>query len=676
MSYRGATLRLNNGRASISTADVHFPLELGYGENTEFLRFFVLAYTKLLCDSPLKESHGDKPVKVYFNFLKKLTSTHLAETIKLYASYSHEILSNEYATGGDSTTRVFHSFMLDTPVFKEYHTWLRTGRPELLKFVLSFLLFGKKLEYEDPEFDATAFRGWLEVEERLRTLVLDDDDVDGLSNIIAVILPPLQVDNLYPKFGPGKVAERGVGDVIDKLGNLSLHPRIAFAFERERPGRSWENGFGVRQIVGRQGERSRDCGRQRYVWKDIHKSRSIGMEPNLFMYYQQEVMRWVVNSMSQGLISRFVNLADQANSQDAAVHGSLYFSTDTIDLSSASDSVSVELVRRIFPRDYLYYLLATRTSKVELPDGRVVQLHKFAPMGSALCFPAQCITFTAVCIRAAIVVRYKEDAGKILSDRALIRKFILTSFHRKRSEHTPFTGKFEPPVVYGDDIAVDTRTTDEVISTLNRLGFTVNRSKSFTGSQSFRESCGVFAFEGQDVTPVLFRIPLIKVGRIDAKLYASIIGSINWANDNKYHHYASFLMNALKDVGLPNPIPFTGDKRQFGIFTLNKKRVEDRFLRYNADWQVWEEKQQWIGPRSVAKKADHTWECEIVARYDSRSGQLDHRLEKRPANLEAYRYDQWWRSRMREHTLLAEQARSSRIRPQETRLVPGWARYE
>jgi hypothetical protein len=651
MSYRGATVRLDSGTLSISTKDVLFPPEFNYGQNTEFLRFFVLAYIKLLCDSPLYESHGAKPKKVYYDFLKRLTGSHLSNTIKLFSSYANTILENEYGTGGDSTTRVFHSFMIETPVFKEYHLWIKTGRPELLKFVLSFLLFGKKLDYEDPEFNTTAFRGWCEVEEKLRTLVLDDNDVDNLRNIVSVLLPPLQIDHLYPKFGPGKVAEPGVLDVYDKLGNLSLHPRLAYAFQRERPGRSSENGFGHLPVIHNpQGDSSRDYARQKFVPKDINKSRTISMEPNAFMYFQQEVMRWMVNSMQKGVIGRFVNLADQTNSQDAARHGSIYYSTDTIDLSSASDSVSVDLVKRIFPKDYLFYLLATRTSHVEIPgEPDTRPMKKFAPMGSALCFPVQCVVFTAVCVYAAMAVRSMESAEVPNYERKSILNFIRNSFHRARSQHTPFTRRYEPPVVYGDDIAVDTRTTDAVISILERLGFSVNRSKSFTGSQSFRESCGVFAFEGHDVTPLLFRVPFFKKGNVDAKLFASLIGGVNYANDIGYHQYASYLINALKGMGFENPIPFVSNKEEFGIYTVKKHAVPDRFKVFNANWQIYQERVQGIGPRKSKRRP--------------------------PGNLDDYAYDQWWRSRIRGFTL-PDIPGSQRIRPQETRLAPRWARCE
>jgi len=671
MSYRGAELRLDGACIRISTDDVHFSPEFDYGKNEDFLKYFVFAYVKLLSDSPLKDTHGEKPARLYWRFIKRLTTVKLADTIKTFSQYSHEILSNEYSSGSDSSTRVYHSFMKDTPVFKEYLQWLRTGQPELLKFILSFLLYGKKLEYEDPEFDATAFRGWLEVEDKLRTLVLIPDDIATLRNIIRVILPPLKVDFLLPKFGPGKVAERGVLDVYDKLGNLTLHPRLEYAFFRERPhkGRTLAEGFGRSHAVDVLKRCSRDSSRLKFVPKDITKSRSICMEPNVFMYFQQEVMRWMTMSIEDGIAGRFIDLQDQKKSRDAAIHGSLYLCTDTIDLSSASDSVSVELVKRIFPQDYLLYMLATRTSHVEKLGNQVtISVEKFAPMGSAVCFPTQCIIFTAVCIYAALAVHAGEPTGSRVFSCGTIRDFIANGFHSERSRSTPFTGRFEPPVVYGDDIAVDTRTTDSVISILTRLGFTVNRSKSFTGSMSFRESCGVYSFEGHDVTPVQFHIPFFKRGRWDAKVYASIIGALNWHGDNGYHGVATYLLNSLLDYGFNYPIPFVEDKDLFGVYTTRKRanRPEisrNRFgrqpyiVKMLTPYQTVEEMVQGIGPRRVRKEPEpesNLW-----------------------FSREDYRKNQWWRSKVRDVTLLPDSKGSSlRIRPQETRLEGIWTPLE
>lgn len=644
--HRGAKLLLDGGRIRISTDTIILPREFDYGVNTDLLKVFVLSYVKFLCDSPL-ELTNPKPAKVYMRFYKRLTTENIRSVIRLFSGYADEILKSEFSSGSDSSTRVFHEFMTDTPIFKEYHQWIMTGRPELLKYVLSFLRFGKKLAYVDKSLDATAFHGWLEVEDRLRTLKFSDEDTASLRTIIAELVGPLHIDHLLPKFGTGNVSEAGVTDVYKKLKHLSTDRKLEYAFFRERPFRGSEEGFDSQRVIRQRGN-SLDIARLKFVPKDITKSRSICMEPNAYMYFQQEVHRWMRYTMDHSVISRFVTLNDQTANQQAAIHGSTYLSSDTIDLSSASDSVHAELVRRIFPPDWLFYMFATRSYKVKLLDGEIRQVEKFAPMGSAVCFPTQCIIFTAVCIYAYLAYTHRKTTGSWICTKDDV-VFLLNSIHKARSGSTPFTRLLEPPVVYGDDIIVDSRTTSIVIATLERLGFAVNVDKSFTGSSSFRESCGVYAYEGLDVTPVLFRLPFFRRGDWDAKVYASFIGSINEFRKNGYHAVASFLLSILKDYGFKYPLPFSSNPNAFGLFTLNKHKVNPKFFRFNASWQVNEELVQSIGPRKT-KRA-------------------------KPENLDAYSLDQWWRSRVTGDLplLLGE---GLVIRPQETRLAPTWARCE
>lgn len=648
MPYRGATLHLDGGRIRISTDSITFPSRFEYGENTEFLKFFVLSYVKLLCDSPLEVS-GPKPLRTFIKFYKLLTTDHIKDVIKTFSGYSDTILSSEYSTGGDSSTRVFHEFMKDTPIFKEYLTWLRTGQPELLQYILSFLRFGKKLEYEDPEFHATAFRGWLKVEEKLSALEFDSNDTAALASIISFLLPAsLPDDTLLPRFGPGRVSERGIEHVYDKLDRLAWTPHLARVFKS--PLKGDYGGFGVRLDAIVQSSNSDRSARLRFVPKDITKSRSICMEPNTYMYFQQEVLRWLVAGFDCAPISAYVNLRDQQNNRDAALHGSKYLCSDTLDLSSASDSVHIDLVRRTFPKAIWRYLLATRSGDVILPNGRDrMVMKKFAPMGSAVCFPVQCILFTAMCIYAYMAVdRGRERLPGSLT-KEQVRDFCNHRIFPERSVSTPYGGMYEPPVVYGDDIIVDSRVTDVAISTLQRFGFDVNVSKSFAGSSSFRESCGIYCYEGQDVTPVLFRLPLFRRGKWDAKIFASFIGGVNNLREHGYNNLAAFWLSVLKGYGFKYPLPFTTDPEGFGLFTRNKHRVRPEHLLGIPGWQSMVEIQQGIGPR--------------------------HLRDEPPGSLDDYRYDQWWRSKTRGSVPLPSE-RSLLVRPQETRLVPRWTRYE
>jgi len=143
MWFSSSELILGAGRFRLSSESLTFSPQLDYGLNEPFLRVFILSYVKLLSDSPL-ESYGVKPHHVFTRFVRLLVNHDLRDTIKRFAGLSNELLSSEFVTGGDSTHRVFVTGFSDTPVFREYHEWFRTGRPDLLQFLLSFCLFGKK----------------------------------------------------------------------------------------------------------------------------------------------------------------------------------------------------------------------------------------------------------------------------------------------------------------------------------------------------------------------------------------------------------------------------------------------------------------------------------------------------------------------------------------------------
>jgi len=144
----------------------------------------------------------------------------------------------------------------------------------------------------------------------------------------------------------------------------------------------------------------------------------------------------------------------------------------TLDLNEASDRVSLALVDLLFPKDgVLPYLMAARSTQTQLPNGKVITLRKFAPMGSALCFPILALTVWSLLTAAA------------------------------PDEYTR-----ERILVYGDDIIVPTAFADEAMKTLTFFGLKVNNDKSCLGG-FFRESCGVDAFKGENVTPVRIRTP-------------------------------------------------------------------------------------------------------------------------------------------------------------------------
>lgn len=170
-----------------------------------------------------------------------------------------------------------------------------------------------------------------------------------------------------------------------------------------------------------------------------------------------------------------VNFSNQSINRDLALSSSRTKEYATIDLKDASDLVSNSLVEALFPERVNRYLQGTRTRATKLPDGRVIELRKFAPMGSCLCFPIEAFVFFSISVASLMIYHQLSRADAC---RAVY--------------------------VYGDDIIVKTQYVYTVISALEAVGLKVNRDKSYIFS-NFRESCGMDAFRGVDVTIARFR---------------------------------------------------------------------------------------------------------------------------------------------------------------------------
>jgi hypothetical protein len=219
-----------------------------------------------------------------------------------------------------------------------------------------------------------------------------------------------------------------------------------------------------------------------FVPKDSRGPRTISCEPALLQYLQQGISRKMTGLIESHPLTRGrVNFTDQSINQRLAMIGSVTRSFATLDMKDASDRVSWSLVEALFPKKLLPYLRATRSRTTELPDGSIVHLNKYAPMGSALCFPIEALVFYSL---ALSVVRSKTQL-------------------RARDVNSLF--------IYGDDIICLSEHSCDIISFLELYGLRFNRDKCFVQG-FFRESCGVDAYHGVNVTPVRLRC-LVKQGR-------------------------------------------------------------------------------------------------------------------------------------------------------------------
>jgi hypothetical protein len=207
-----------------------------------------------------------------------------------------------------------------------------------------------------------------------------------------------------------------------------------------------------------------------FVNKSARSNRTIGKEPVVLAFCQQSVRQALLHSVRHGPLNAHIDFHNPPNGELARL-GSENCRYATIDLSSASDSVSFHrhVCRVMKGSEWLPLLAATRSTHYRL-NGVVRVAKKFAQMGSSVTFPFMTILLAAVCELAARYNRGHDHGYRFL--------------------------------VYGDDIVVPEDLYDDVVCILETLGFKVNTTKSFHGLKcKFRESCGVEAWKGYDVTP-------------------------------------------------------------------------------------------------------------------------------------------------------------------------------
>lgn len=237
-----------------------------------------------------------------------------------------------------------------------------------------------------------------------------------------------------------------------------------------------------------------------FVEKDSRGPRVISAEPRENQFVQQGIRGFMYDAIERHPTTRGqVNFTDQSYNQRAALETSRSRLKATIDLKDASDRVSLSLVNTLLSGlpELRQYVMDSRSVEAGLPDGRVVNLRKFAPMGSALCFPVMALTIFAL-IKSAIDLR----------DSSLDSVYPPTVGSRELVDTSPdHFGQDQSVLVYGDDIIVHVDYAQLAIDTLVTYGLKVNSAKSYLGGP-FAESCGCDAYRGVEVTPVRLRVSL------------------------------------------------------------------------------------------------------------------------------------------------------------------------
>nr|UJQ85091.1 MAG: hypothetical protein 3 [Leviviridae sp.] len=298
------------------------------------------------------------------------------------------------------------------------------------------------------------------------------DALRKLSRRVTSLLGTPDWWTLLPKHGPGVVSEQE--GFISKYDFPNWPQKLGLFFPYEWFGSGlldWDHDYSKEEPPSR----------LLLVPKTFKGPRIICCEPIAHQWMQQALWGWIEQRVRDTFLGKSLFFRDQGRSRQLAVQASHDQSLCTIDLSAASDRVSTRLVEYLLQgSEILDGLHACRsrdlTQNISEEHPKRITLKKFAPMGSATTFPIQSIVFLILTTHALRVSEGREDDWSAWKD------------------------DFARVTVFGDDIIAPNAAFSVIANLLTEVGLKVNSEKSFhTGL--FRESCGIDAYNGVDVTP-------------------------------------------------------------------------------------------------------------------------------------------------------------------------------
>lgn len=238
------------------------------------------------------------------------------------------------------------------------------------------------------------------------------------------------------------------------------------------------------------------------VPKDWRGGRVIGMEPTWNMVLQQGV-----KSLMERRLSCVVPFYDQTVQRRVLAADNAQ-TLCTVDLSNASDHISVDAAHSILPAEWFHLMDSVRSPSHVLPDGSIGRTESFALMGNAFCFPL----LSLVTLACAVTAHMITHGVKIFNRYDLVK-----AIHRWKI------------TTFGDDLILPKEDVPALRYVMAQLGLKISESKC--GFHDFREACGYFQFGTR--SPIT--IPSIR--------------SLRWSDDT-YHGLVT-LQNKMFCTGFP-----------------------------------------------------------------------------------------------------------------------------
>jgi len=323
--------------------------------------------------------------------------------------------------------------------------------------------------------------------------------------------------------GPGAALGARGNSLYAKLFSSKLTVTSEYLYNMYRNFVQWFPSFDEAEVNRRQNFGNYDKvggSRCSFVPKTQDTSRMICVEPSVNMFCQLGLGA-LLEARLRSYFCIDLGLQPMENRRLACV-GSKDGSFSTIDLSSASDSISLRLCEKIFPSWFFRTLLELRSSSTYYKGDRI-PLFMISTMGNGFTFPLQTVIFSCL-IRAAYI-----HSGVP----------ILDGFRKNWA-------------CFGDDLVVDSSCYRSVIRLLDLLGFCPNSKKTFFEGP-FRESCGADWFFGQPARSVF-----IKKLRSQQDIFVAINLLNSWSayTGIALRNAISYLMDGLSLSNKTRFVPF------------------------------------------------------------------------------------------------------------------------
>lgn len=252
------------------------------------------------------------------------------------------------------------------------------------------------------------------------------------------------------------------------------------------------------------------------VPKNEETERTIAIEPSGNMALQLAAGRYI----EEVLKSIGLDISHQQPKNKAlAFSGSIDGSIATIDLKSASDMISIDLVRLLMPPDWFDLLMKLRSPMTEI-NGEEVEMYMMSTMGNGFTFPLMTLLLTSL----IYALRCRSNGPTLFID-------------------------WSKTAVFGDDIIIPVEEYTEMCRILEAAGLVVNLDKSYSEGL-FRESCGGDFYNGANVTP--FYIESLSN---NSEIYVAINKVLEWCAKTRVSLPLTLLTLRSMIVGDPFFVP-------------------------------------------------------------------------------------------------------------------------